>query len=82
MVIVLQLGAAFPISLKCQIPNHQTINPTTWSLIPVSFLVLEKGKRGLGRKVDLNEILETEAYWVSLINLKYSVYPDGTGPDV
>lgn len=82
MVIVLQLGAAFPISLKCQILKHQTINPTTWSLIPVSFLVPEKGKRGLGRKVDLNRILETETYWVSLIILKYTVYPNGTGSDV
>lgn len=36
----------------------------------------------MGRKVDLSSILETEAHWVSLINLKYTVDPNGTGPDV
>lgn len=60
----------------------QTINPTTWSLVPISFLGPEKGMRGVGRKVDLNNILETEAHWVSLINLKYTVDPNGTGPAV
>lgn len=36
----------------------------------------------MGGKVGLSSILETEARWVSLINVKYTVDPSGTGLDV
>lgn len=44
VIIVLLLGAAIPMCLKSQTPDHQTTNITTWSLISVSFLGPEKGR--------------------------------------
>ena len=46
VIVVFLLGTAVPMYLKCQTPDHQTTNTTTWSLITVPIMGPEQGWTG------------------------------------
>lgn len=69
--------------LEVSVPKPSDDKSHYLVLHPSILLGSPKRQKGrMGRKADLSSILETEAHWVSLINLKYTVDPNGTGPDV